>query len=36
VNPSAAANVSSWKPDPSAAQAQPEKPADLQRRPPKQ
>ena len=36
VNPSAPANVSSWKPDPSAAQAQPEKPADLQRRPPKQ
>jgi hypothetical protein len=34
VNPSAPANASAWKPDPSAAQAKPDKPADLQQRPP--
>lgn len=35
VNLSAPANASAWKPEPSAAQAKPEKPADLQQRPPK-
>jgi hypothetical protein len=35
VNPSAAANASPWRPEPSAAQPNPDKPSDLQQRPPK-
>ncbi len=33
VNPSAPANASAWKPDPSASQASPDKPVELQQRP---
>jgi hypothetical protein len=35
VNPAAPANPSAWKPEPSAAQGKPDKPSDLQQRPPK-
>jgi hypothetical protein len=35
VNPSAPANGSAWKPDPSAAQAKPTEPNQLQNRKPK-